>query len=116
MENPPRRKRFQIHLSTAIVLMFAAGGLIWANVEGELEYGICNMGLCVNEIKFGCPIRSLTETQFFEQTADVYNPTITYSPDYMYISIDFSIALVILFVIWFVCEWWIGHRAAKSGA
>src|SRR5689334_11537731 len=32
MPLPPRRARFQIHLSTAIVLMFVAGGLIWANV------------------------------------------------------------------------------------
>ena len=30
-----RRKWFQIHLSTAIVLMFVAGGLIWANMETE---------------------------------------------------------------------------------
>ena len=29
---PPRRVRFQVHLSTAIVLMFAAGGLMWANM------------------------------------------------------------------------------------
>jgi hypothetical protein len=33
MTEPPRRKRFQIHLSTAIVLMFVAGGSIWANVH-----------------------------------------------------------------------------------
>src|SRR5258707_698454 len=30
---PPRRKRFQIHLSTAVVMMFVAGGLIWANLR-----------------------------------------------------------------------------------
>ncbi|HLX61449.1 MAG TPA: hypothetical protein VKX17_09225 [Planctomycetota bacterium] len=35
MPEPPRRARFQIHLSTAIVLMFVAGGLIWANVYGR---------------------------------------------------------------------------------
>ena len=32
MPNPPPRKPFQIHLSTAIVLMFVASGLMWANV------------------------------------------------------------------------------------
>src|SRR5205085_59789 len=32
MTEPPPRKRFQIHLSTAIVMMFVAGGLIWANL------------------------------------------------------------------------------------
>ena len=33
MTEPPRRKRFQIHLSTAMVMMFVAGGIIWANVR-----------------------------------------------------------------------------------
>ena len=32
MSEAPRRKRFQIHLSTAVVMMIAAGVLIWANV------------------------------------------------------------------------------------
>src|SRR5690349_20011862 len=31
MPTPPPRKRFQIHLSTAIVMMFVAGGMIYAN-------------------------------------------------------------------------------------
>ena len=30
-----KRKWFQIHLSTALVLMFAAGGLLWANLQAE---------------------------------------------------------------------------------
>ena len=30
---PPKRRWFQIHLSTAIVLMFVAGGLVLSNVE-----------------------------------------------------------------------------------
>ena len=33
MTNPPPRKRFQIHLSTAIVLMFVAGVVLWANIN-----------------------------------------------------------------------------------
>lgn len=33
MPSAQPRKRFQIHLSTAIVLMFVAGALIWANVR-----------------------------------------------------------------------------------
>src|SRR6476660_9027182 len=32
MPTPPPRKRFQIHLSTAVVMMFVAAGLIWANI------------------------------------------------------------------------------------
>ncbi|HLX61109.1 MAG TPA: hypothetical protein VKX17_07480 [Planctomycetota bacterium] len=37
MPNPPRRARFQIHLSTAIVLMFVAGGLMWLNFIGGIS-------------------------------------------------------------------------------
>ena len=33
---PNQRQWLQVHLSTAVVLMFAAGGLIWANVRGIL--------------------------------------------------------------------------------
>jgi hypothetical protein len=33
MPEPPRRKRFQIHLSTAMVMMFVAAAIIWANVR-----------------------------------------------------------------------------------
>ncbi len=32
MTEPPPRKRFQIHLSTAIVMMFVAGALLWLNI------------------------------------------------------------------------------------
>lgn len=33
MSEPKPRRWFQIHLSTAVVLMFVAGALIWANVH-----------------------------------------------------------------------------------
>ena len=33
MTDKPRRAWFQLHLSTAIVLMFVAGGLLWANIR-----------------------------------------------------------------------------------
>ncbi|HEY3323514.1 MAG TPA: hypothetical protein VGP72_23880 [Planctomycetota bacterium] len=32
MSDPKKRRLFQIHLSTCIVLMFVAGGLLWLNV------------------------------------------------------------------------------------
>jgi len=33
MPEPPRRWRFQVHLSTAVLMMFVSGGVIWANVR-----------------------------------------------------------------------------------
>ncbi len=39
MPEPPPRKRFQIHLSTAIAMMFIAGAVIWLNTRQEfVEY------------------------------------------------------------------------------
>jgi hypothetical protein len=35
MNEPLRRKRLQVHLSIAVMLMFAAGGIIWANVSED---------------------------------------------------------------------------------
>src|SRR4051812_2105819 len=44
MPEPTPKQRFQIHLSTAVVLMFVAGALIWANlpVHEEWQVGECN--------------------------------------------------------------------------
>ena len=40
---PKKRAWFQIHLSTAVVLMFAAGGLFWINVYTQyFTYHTCN--------------------------------------------------------------------------
>ena len=67
MSDKSNRRFWQIHLSTAIVLMFVAGGLIWANVSGapymyciedEAPYGSHLQGWtdCVGEMK-GWPLR-----------------------------------------------------------
>lgn len=37
MTEPPRRTRLQIHLSTAVVMMFVAGGLMWAHFRYTTE-------------------------------------------------------------------------------
>lgn len=34
----PKRRFWQIHLSTAIVTMFVAGGLLWANIRNEVRH------------------------------------------------------------------------------
>ena len=52
MPNPPRRPFFQIHLSTAIVLMFTAGALVWANVTKQWVLVLSNAGWA-----FGWPFK-----------------------------------------------------------
>jgi hypothetical protein len=43
MSEPPHRKRFQIHLSTAIVMMFVMGAISWPNLA-ERSVGGVNAG------------------------------------------------------------------------
>ena len=38
MTDKPRRPWFQLHLSTAIVMMFVAAGLIWANTSRSVHF------------------------------------------------------------------------------
>ena len=40
MAEPLRRPRFQVHLSTAIVLMFVAGVFLWANILEMMPNGV----------------------------------------------------------------------------
>jgi len=47
------RKWFQIHLSTAVVLMFVAGLLLWANIDSYVEY--VPQGNAFASIEFGFP-------------------------------------------------------------
>ena len=37
MSDKPKRRFWQIHLSTAIVMMFTAGGLMWINLRPVLD-------------------------------------------------------------------------------
>ena len=69
MREPPRRKRFQIHLSTAVVMMIAAGGLIWANVRGRRVQAIApklNYKVDKNASNLRCQRSSTLALLFFE--------------------------------------------------
>jgi hypothetical protein len=55
-------RRVQIHLSTAVVLMFVAGGLIWVNVNGRLVEG---RGFAFDDSEARGPVLlDLTESEF----------------------------------------------------
>lgn len=117
MPELPRRKRFQIHLSTAIVLMFVAGGLIWANLTQVASSGTIYGAL--NHDKYGWPFTVIDYTSY---TPNVYQagttPVAVYSTKRYFksIVINTAVAFVILFAMWFTCEWRIRRRAARNGA
>jgi hypothetical protein len=90
-----RRKRFQIHLSTAVLLMLAAGAIVWANVK-ERPWG-------ERFIIRGWPLDWM---EYWGMSGKDYS--------LLGIPCDIVVAALLLFAVWFVCEWWIRRRAART--
>jgi|SRR5579862_107822 len=116
MATVPRRGRFQIHLSTAIVMMFVAGGLIWANVTkqpsrvtrwSELEK---TDPMYLDAYGWPCVVKAIVIFETSDGELDWYPMPLGWS-----IAIDVAVALLILFAVWSVCEWLIRRRAARKG-
>ncbi len=116
MIEAPRSKRFQIHLSTAIVMMFVAGGLMWANTR-------------INNVRpdyWAAP--SLPSNRIYSygwpQNAEAVHVHIAGGETIikerrwaeMGCVLNGAAALFILFAVWFLCEWLIRRRAARKGA
>jgi hypothetical protein len=111
---PPRRKRFQIHLSTAIVMMFVAGGIIWANRIPRIEkvFNPFTGGMMSVEMWcYGWPIESYGE--IVDSTTQLHLRTVG---SLMSVAFDLTVAICILLAVYIVCEWLIRLRAARKGA
>jgi hypothetical protein len=115
MPEPPRRARFQIHLSTAIVLMFVAGGMMWANttthrtVRGVMPIAQ-DEGVTYHTIfnyNYGWPFVAIVYCDLRASYAELY---------YVAIIANALIAISTLTTTLFVCEWQIRRRAALKGA
>jgi hypothetical protein len=114
MPESPQRKRFQIHLSTAIVMMFVAGALIWANVKPNAIPRLVPKQPRFRS-GFGWPCEAIRKTSDFEFTGEGPDITFdfkeTYYPSYLMIAFNLAAALFILFFVAFLCEWLIRRRA-----
>ena len=132
MTEPPRRKRFQFHLSTAIVLMFVAGGLIWANTRiarvirngFETKYdtspGVNDIWIGDVNTIYGWPFQTMQSTYAVIEELDgkrsIFEvpPKRDWCPSAIFSNV--LIASVILFIIWFLLEHLIRSRASRKGA
>ena len=56
-ETPKKRPWFQYHLSTAVILMFVAGGLLWMNMTPYQNY------LYRNDTIYGWPLACYVQTR-----------------------------------------------------
>jgi hypothetical protein len=114
MTEPPRRKRFQIHLSTAIVLMFVAGGLIWANRIEKLSTSRIEFAEYTHA---GWPFWALNHIHLIDPYGiERIGKTDMYFIVYPGLIENLSVAALILFSVWFLCEWLIRRRAARKDA
>jgi hypothetical protein len=142
-EHVSRRWRFQIHLSTAIVLTFAAGGIIWANVRERREQSAgtpqaVRVARQVNRDEFlfrlrkppisqheysisarGWPCESWRSSHEWVYDDGEYFWSAERDGKYFLadgIIVNASVALILLAVVWFLCEWPIRRRAARKEA
>jgi hypothetical protein len=106
--------RFQIHLSTAILMMFVAGALIRANMSGPWHYVHGEKELAYKT--FGWPL----------YIGELQSPLIDGAEkrglggpywqwvDHLAVPFDGMVGLVLLIILWLVCEWWIRQREQKQ--
>ena len=122
MPEPPRRKRFQFHLSTAIVMMFVAGGLMWANTTAKIaEEGTFNEShvnwtgtFVLVQRGWPFPYCQLENWQYSDKSrSPIRNP----DPKYYFSNalLNMLIAMIIVSLGLFLCESRIRRRAARKG-
>jgi hypothetical protein len=129
MPETPRRRRFQVHLSTAVVLMFVAGGLLWINAADKfdgMEFEVLNTGEVVSipDNRFashGWPFvairyRDSGDLSLRKPGAARLERRRGNHLIYSMAALDFVVALALLFVVWFLCEGQIRRAARRKGA
>lgn len=128
-EKPKKRPLFQYHLSTAIVVMFVASGVLWLNVR--LDNWPYQLGgrLVGESLGRGWPLMAIRhqggyhhykeitvngQKQWQEWNELMPNAEIELCPNG--IIIDAVVAFAILGIIGYFCEWLIRRKAAKVEA
>ncbi len=107
MAEQARRRWFQIHLSTGIGLMFAAGVIVWANMQ-PVQF-IPDWADSEPAEKFGWPATAATKYSAYAMGS----PSDVIVPDYGGIFIDALTALAILAATAVACEWLSRPRRVK---
>lgn len=111
-----RRSWFQLHLSTCIVLMFAAGGLMWANTvpvkNAYWGHAVGNSGHTdfVGD-GYGRPIpfRFVGDMKIYTNTGLASTTTFRqFHTSRLVLNIVANIVLLVLVMI--LSEWWIRRR------
>ncbi|MCY3021414.1 MAG: hypothetical protein NTW87_20560 [Planctomycetota bacterium] len=132
---PKRRPWFQFHLSTAIVLMFVAAGLLWLNIRvhttiaagkqmwDDRECAVVrtwpslgwprSVVIGTMTVYLGAPDRETLRNRADQSVAEFWRSQWPHdiSRQWKWLAADFAVALAILAAVGFVCEWRIRRRA-----
>jgi len=127
MPERARRKRFQIHLSTAIVMMVAAGILLWANLgrpqdivpiaEPRARYSGDSTTVCLVSQAYGWPDvvkRYYVRTLNYKGSEPAWVGSREWRLDWWNLAEDVLIAVIILTIVWYLCERLIRRRAIRA--
>jgi len=110
---PRKRPWFRFHLSTCIVLMFVAGGVIWANVVPNQVPGKTNTKIVPYRI-YAVEILGWPASYKRSWRLAVYSrrPLFSRPTEYAWdnLFLDVAIALSILAAVGFALEWGIRRR------
>lgn len=111
IDKPARRWRFQIHLSTAIVMMFAAGGIIWANTRDldDVQSGMLD-GYGITEQHCGWPFTAIEFFQWPRNPSHIEERSTEWFFHKIQAAFNAVTTAAILFMVWYVCE-----RRARNG-
>jgi hypothetical protein len=123
MSDKPRRPWFQIHLSTAIVLMFVAGGIGSINLRvtrtertESVFSSIVGEGHADDKFTYyGWPCDSFYELSTVEKDGTEYfydSPIRRWMPKGIIVNI--FAAMISLIAVWYACEWLLRRREARA--
>lgn len=113
MSDTPERRYWQIHLSTAIILMFVGGSLLWANCSSRTtDLGPVVRGdslsladdLRMYMYEYGWPWTAYTRDYGFYRESGHKPWSIPFA------LANSAVALVLTTGLILICEFWIGRR------
>jgi len=121
MSDDAHRKRswFQIHLSTAVVLMVVAGVLLWANVV-DVSFDNVRVFRPYEHVEgIGWPLPLYTDPAgdvYWSGPPEYYEQIMLRNWEYSNILINLFTALAILTAVAVGCEGWVRRRARCLGS
>jgi hypothetical protein len=122
MPAPPRRKRFQIHLSTAVVMMLVAAVLVWANMTERYLHNPPTNLFQSKFVLYGWPLDAVAKFQgdmkgpILEELDSESSDLLRGRPmiAILNVLIDAAVGFSIILAAWWVAERIIRHPTRKG--